>query len=158
MYSQIETSFSLTTWITFGKRFHGRIVFSLREGNQSFVPHASQSWTKLCLQGFRGQAAVSPRQGNFHLAEGKSQAKGIAVSCHLSTQMQGMGTLSVKVGNQSGVSTTSIRVYHIHHSDALAFHIKFTLSKHFFELLFTISGETFKRRLAGTYSELCCYS
>lgn len=92
---------------------------------------------------------MSPGQGNFHLAEGKSQAKRTAVSCHLSTQMYGMGALSVKGGNQSGASTTSIRVYHIHHSDALAFHIKFTLSTASLSYWSQFLGKLSKKDLLG---------
>lgn len=39
----METSFSLITWASFGKRLHYSIVSTLREGDQSFVFHASQS-------------------------------------------------------------------------------------------------------------------
>lgn len=39
----METSFSLITRAGFGKRLHFSIVSALREGDQSFVFHASQS-------------------------------------------------------------------------------------------------------------------
>lgn len=54
MWSQIETSFNLTTWTSFGKTRYGRMVPTLGERGQYFVPHARQSWTKLCLHRYRG--------------------------------------------------------------------------------------------------------
>lgn len=82
---QMETSFSLISWASFGRRLNYKIVPALREvgsfmDNMPVSPLPSSDFTDVGM----GSSASWARY--FHLAEGKFLAKGTAVHCHHSIQ------------------------------------------------------------------------